>query len=119
MVKVRNFSHVQVQVTDLERSRNFYEKILGLKPMPRPNFTTPGAWYRVGNGEIHLGTGERRDGLEVIGPHMAFDVEDFEAAKAELERMGVDFLERKARINGRQLWVKDPDGNAVELRTEK
>jgi hypothetical protein len=36
-----------------------------------------------------------------------------------LKEQGIQFLEAPGNMLGRQLWVLDPDGNTVELRSEK
>jgi glyoxylase I family protein len=118
MVKIEGFSHAAVRVTDVEKSKNFYENVLGLKQLPRPNFNFGGAWYAVGDKAIHLIASQKRTGIDPLGPHLAIGVEDFEATKAALTAMGIEFLEAKTTIAGHQLWVLDPDGNTVELRTD-
>ena len=47
--------HLGLIVADLERSRRFYGEALGLEEVPRPaNFTFLGAWFSLGDTEIHL-----------------------------------------------------------------
>lgn len=36
MVKPSGFSHVAVKITDVDKSRNFYEKVIGLKKIHGP-----------------------------------------------------------------------------------
>jgi catechol 2,3-dioxygenase-like lactoylglutathione lyase family enzyme len=120
MVKVRGFSHSAVRITDADKSFEFYENVLGLKKLPRPDFGFPGAWYGVGTNSIHLiGSENRGRKPDPLGPHLALDVEDFDATKRELTAMGIEFLEAPGNIAGRQLWILDPDGNTIELRTDK
>jgi glyoxylase I family protein len=120
MIKARSFSHVAVSVSDVERAKRFYGEVLGLKQLPRPSFPFAGAWYALGDNQIHLISSEkRREGIDPIGPHLAIEVEDFDAAKATLKTLGIEFFEAKGMLAGHQLWVLDPDGNTVELRSEK
>ena len=114
MVKSRDLNHVNVTVTDIEKAKAFYEKVLGLKQLPRPNPNAPGAWFAVGEAAIHLGRADN-----AVGPHLAIEVEDYEATKAELNRLGVKFVEQQGMVAGRQLWILDPDGNKIELRADK
>jgi lactoylglutathione lyase len=52
-------NHVALHVADIERSAAFYRDVLKLEPIPRPAFTFPGAWFRLGGDqELHL-IGER------------------------------------------------------------
>ena len=56
-----------------------------------------------------------------IGTHIAIHVEDFEEAKRELSAKGIEFKEFMPPPhigNAPVLFVKDPDGNVVELRAE-
>ena len=41
--------HISFCVSDLDRSRRFYEEILGLAEIPRPDLGLPGVWYSAGN----------------------------------------------------------------------
>ncbi|HEY6394485.1 MAG TPA: VOC family protein [Candidatus Binataceae bacterium] len=120
MIKPKGFSHAAFRISDPERAKNFYEKVLNLKQLPRPDFGFGGAWYGVGNNSIHLISSENRGRKpDPLGPHVAIEVEDFEETKRSLKEMGIDFLEAPGNVAGRQLWILDPDGNTIELRTEK
>ncbi|HVC43210.1 MAG TPA: VOC family protein [Candidatus Binataceae bacterium] len=126
MIKTTEFSHVAVRVTDVEKSKNFYEQVIGLKTIPRPQIKIPGEWYGVGNNQLHIIGGEPRTGIDPTGPHMAIEVEDFDATKAKVEELGIPYLDGAAMVSrmtpeaqkmvGRQLWIQDPDGNVIELR---
>ena len=121
MVKPKSLNHAAFRVTDVAKSTEFYENVVGLKRIDRPNFPFGGAWYGIGNNALHLisseGMGRKPDPL---GPHIAFEVEDFEETKRALKEKGIEFLEAPAGMGvGRQLWITDPDGNTVELRTDK
>ena len=60
-MKVLELNHVAIHVTDVERSVAFYRDVLRLEPIPRPAFTFPGAWFRLGvDQELHL-IGERTE----------------------------------------------------------
>jgi glyoxylase I family protein len=126
MHKPVEFSHAAFRIADVDKSRAFYENVLGLKSLQRPDFSFKGMWYGVGSGQIHLIVSKKQDGPDPTGPHIAIEVEDLDATKASLKEMGVPFLDGDAmraslkpedqRRLGRQIWVLDPDGNTVELR---
>jgi len=112
--------HVSFPVSDLERARAFYEGVLGLEEIPRPEMGLGGKWYRVGDAEIHIivtpegaDVGTRSAGLTPLGPHTAFQVDDYAKTLEALEARGVEVLKTSAE-NG-QLWIRDPDGNVFEL----
>jgi catechol 2,3-dioxygenase-like lactoylglutathione lyase family enzyme len=128
MHKPVDLSQAAFRIADADKSATFYEKVLGLKRLPRPDFSFKGMWYGIGSGQIHLIVSKKHDGPDPTGPHIAIEVEDLDATKASLREMGVPFLDgdtmsmrselkdEDRRRLGRQIWVLDPDGNTVELR---
>jgi catechol 2,3-dioxygenase-like lactoylglutathione lyase family enzyme len=119
-VHIAQLNHVALHVADVDRSVAFYRDVLLLKPIPRPAFTFPGAWFQLGTDqELHL-IGERKH--EVVshnrGNHFALLVDDFEAWERRLTELGVNFVPRRTRPDGAlQLFLIDPDGHYVELCT--
>ncbi|RCJ38325.1 glyoxalase [Nostoc minutum NIES-26] len=109
--------HTAILVTDLERSEHFYGKVLGLSKIDR-TLKYPGAWYQVGNYQIHLivaSTVPTDNPNEKWGrnPHIAFSVADLNAAKQELLNQNYPI---QASASGRAaLFTQDPDGNIIEL----
>jgi catechol 2,3-dioxygenase-like lactoylglutathione lyase family enzyme len=127
---IKNINHVAIMVSDVERSKKFYENVLKLKKIPRPKTTVPGEWLGIGDNQLHL-IGERapEGKIDPRRPHMALAVEDLEAAKTALTEMGVSFVdatrqtvipmnEETLKLVGKQIWLEDPDGNMIELRQE-
>ena len=116
MIRPGKLHHSSLRVADFERSKKFYEGLLGFQSLPtRPNFPFAGAWYGLGEGQLHLiECNELNDGIDPRSAHFAIEVEDYEAMKKELESRGIEYLEL-----GPQLWIKDPDGNTVELRQKE
>jgi catechol 2,3-dioxygenase-like lactoylglutathione lyase family enzyme len=55
---VKVLHHVSLPVTDLGRSRRFYREVLGLEEIARAPLPVPGAWFRLGDCELHLVAGE-------------------------------------------------------------
>ena len=54
MFTVQTLHHISIPVSDIERSKKFYKEILSLPEMERPPLEFPGAWFKVGDREIHL-----------------------------------------------------------------
>lgn len=112
--------HASVLVQDLERSRRFYEDVLGLLPAPdRPFKAFDGIWYDVGPGQIHLIVAETPGEGSVPGAypgrqrHIALKAGDLEALKEKLARAGVAVtISRSGRP---VVFCRDPDGNILEL----
>ena len=121
--------HVGLVVSDVERSRRFYHDALGLEEVPRPpNFTFGGAWFRFGDDEIHLlaeadttgaaGVGDPGRGVAYgLATHLAFEVDDLDAACARLEENAVALVGGPmARGDGvTQVFFRDPDGYVLEF----
>jgi catechol 2,3-dioxygenase-like lactoylglutathione lyase family enzyme len=112
--------HVSFAVRDLAASCAFYEKVLGLKAVPRPDMGLAGAWYAAGSSQIHLiatpegvDVGSVPGGLSPLADHCAFGVEDYGATLSFLEAQGIEVLETRPEIG--QLWIRDPDGHILEL----
>lgn len=120
MARVAQLLHVSLLVADLARARDFYEGVLGLVPSPaRPQMDFAGVWYDIGPAQIHLlalPSPDPVDGRPEHGGrdrHTALAVEDWDALRLELNRRGIAYtLSRSGR---RALFVRDPDGNALEL----
>lgn len=116
-MKITRPLHVAFLVSDLEHAKQFYEAILGLKQKPRPTFNFPGVWYDLGDLELHLiVAGQLPSAKERPDKdfHLALAVEDYELIKKELKDAGVPFREGSSNIP--QIFVRDPDGNLIELQ---
>jgi catechol 2,3-dioxygenase-like lactoylglutathione lyase family enzyme len=119
-MKVVRSHHVSFSVADLARSRHFYGAVLGLAEIARPEMGIAGAWFAAGEGEIHLivrpphvAVGEPAPRVTPLANHTALQIDDYDAAVAELRAAGLQVVEA-GRDRG-QLWVGDPDGNVIEL----
>jgi catechol 2,3-dioxygenase-like lactoylglutathione lyase family enzyme len=128
-IEVRRIDHVTLVVKDLDASRHFYVDVLGMKPVPRPDFSFSGFWFQAGTTQIHLilehaASGPAGavlpDGISISisrTRHFAFEVADALAAKSLLDEWGIEIVAGpKSRPDGPvQLYVLDPDQNLVEL----
>ncbi len=106
--------HVNIYTGDVERSRQFYGQILGLKEIPRPDwFDFPGAWFCVGRQHLHLRYSHPLPPR--TQEHFCIQVANLAAAKAHLEARGI--LCRPDRDYGhtRRFVIFDPDDNYIEI----
>src|SRR3954462_6781845 len=54
-ISVERMDPLQINVTDLARAKRFYGEVLELEEAPRPeSFDFAGAWYRIGEVDLHL-----------------------------------------------------------------
>jgi len=120
-VKPSRLLHFTLSVTDLERSRKFYEEVVGCT-FWRRNDTT--VFMRCGDDHFvlsstgyHVPQNRNRDTL--IHHAFVLEKEDFDAALAHVEACGVEVLLYEdaghTSFPGRHAYFHDPDGNCVEL----
>ncbi|WP_373542881.1 VOC family protein [Chamaesiphon sp.] len=119
MIEVVSCLHAAIIVSNLERSIEFYSKILGLKRVDRL-LNYPGAWYQIGNFQIHLiedvnyHTNREIDLMKSTrNPHIALAIQDLDAAKQQL--LAVNCVVKMSNSGRAALFTQDPDGNAIEL----
>ena len=123
--------HISLPTTDLERSRAFYREVLGLAEIPRPPFHFPGAWFRLGDRELHLIGGDCAIGqggasTDPSQLHFAIRVARFADTVERLKSMG--YREDVAATDPKHLVIRlrpltgypqaylvDPDRNLIEI----
>jgi glyoxylase I family protein len=119
-ITIAGFHHAGFLVTDVERSADFYENTLGLKTLPRPDLGFPGRWYDLGAGhQLHLMSVAEMPGHNDPprhDRHIALSVPDVKATEQQLLEMGVAVSYGSGRAGNPQLFIRDPDGNTIELR---
>jgi catechol 2,3-dioxygenase-like lactoylglutathione lyase family enzyme len=107
--------HVALNVSDVAASDPFFVGILGLRPLDRPDFGFPGAWYELPDGrQIHLI--EVADWTAPTGQHVALRVDDIAATVEWLRERGATVSDAFTVPGaGQQAFLEDPDGNVIEL----
>ncbi|RJP70320.1 MAG: glyoxalase [Candidatus Abyssobacteria bacterium SURF_17] len=114
-------NHVAIVVDDIEKANQFYGRLLRLRQLERPPEVIaggPGAWYKLGNRQLHIfvGPGARETSIRHFGlvvEGMDTLVERLRAAGFELED-AFSFGEFK-----RRKFVRDPFGNLIELMSQE
>jgi glyoxylase I family protein len=112
-------NHASLIVSDINVSLTFYRDILGLQQVDRPDMGFQGAWFQLGDQQIHLLELENPDPItgrpEHGGRdrHVALNVKALAPVKDLLNKKGIVYT---MSISGRKaLFCRDPDGNAIEI----
>ena len=121
---IKALSHIAVRVTDMDKSLDFYCRILGLPEQFRLTRENGDIWLiylRVADRQfIELfpgaqGAYERSETAALV--HICLEVDDIQEAYRELTARGL--VPHKEPVQGAcgawQFWTSDPDGNPIEF----
>jgi catechol 2,3-dioxygenase-like lactoylglutathione lyase family enzyme len=120
----QGLDHVAIGVADVERSRRFYEEVVGLRRM-HEEWAVPVVMAAHGTGvaifdrELHpSSTPDDVEPPAVRILHIAFrlDRAGFDAARAELGERGIESHFSDHGLS-HSLYFRDPDGHLLELTT--
>jgi catechol 2,3-dioxygenase-like lactoylglutathione lyase family enzyme len=128
---VTALNHYLIVSKNLERSKKFYQEVLGLDLAERPDFGFPGYWLKTGDNIcVHLASQEPNEirdqfllkkhpkGTNGSGSvdHIAFLAQDPEGVRNRIQKNKVDMHFRSfpdAKLF--QIFLKDPDDVTIEL----
>ena len=130
MPGVKLIHHVNVPISDRNRTREWYEKVLSATYLDRGPVNDRQLQLRIGTGEMHFtDTSNPRQ-----GGHFAVEVDDWEETIANLNRLGVPYsrspgsrvgaprtpednpYQGRREDNGEHYtYIRDPDDNIIEL----
>ena len=123
-MKILGIDHVAISVRDLEKSLEFYTKVIGLKVTER-EYSKLGVEYFLDCGRSLLGLiqGSDAEGKHLfqdggIGAnHVSFRVEakHFDRVVEEIKRLGLTITYMKKREKSWSVYFLDIDGNKLEM----
>ena len=132
MSKIKLIHHVNVQVSNRQRTREWYTSVLGAEFLDRgPALNDRQLQLRLGSAEIHFT--ETPDPTTIPSSHFALEVDDWDATLAHLRQLGVPhtrtfrgssrpniggtdpYQGRREDTGEHFTYVHDPDGNLIEL----
>lgn len=126
MINVENIHHVSLSVTDLTKAKHFYGTLLGFEELDRPAFDFPGAWYKIGNQQLHLivhnesSTLRDRNEINSREGHFAVRVKDYDETLVYLKKLGLKISEKPHSKSGfAQIFCMDPDFNLIEFNVDQ
>jgi lactoylglutathione lyase len=126
MIMKSKFTYVGIRVTDLQKSIDFYTKILGMQVVGRGKIEqtkgeTVGLQSEKDGFVLELNYYEKNspyntkytagEGLD----HLAFKVEDLDKALEEAKLSGYRTILKMEASGGRWAYIEDPDGLWIEL----
>ena len=134
MIKLQRLGHVLISVRDLERSKDFYTRILGLKVLEQdPDhgglFLSIGGLgntldlFQCTNSEAVASSDADLAGRNGLGVrHTAFAVDsedDLRDAYFALQSAGVPILRAIDHVSQKSIYFHDPDKNLLEIVWER
>ena len=128
-----HIEHFLVAADDIDATRDWYARVLGMRPGPHPDFGFPVHWMYLGDTDVvHIGPSARaasENQKKYLGrtsqgqgtgtgaiDHIAFRASGLRAMMDHLEKERIAFSRRRA--NGQalfQLFFYDPNGIKIEL----
>jgi catechol 2,3-dioxygenase-like lactoylglutathione lyase family enzyme len=127
-----HIEHFLLQTADMEKTRQWYVNVLGMRVGPSPDFKFPVFWLYLGDKDVvHVTEGggnvsenrKRYVGQESQATagsgaidHLAFRATGLREMMAHLKSLDVDFKQRQVDDQGLyQLFMFDPNGVKIEL----
>jgi catechol 2,3-dioxygenase-like lactoylglutathione lyase family enzyme len=114
---ILRIDHVQIAIPPGadDIARRFYGEVLGLAEIPKPAALTRrgGAWFALGEAQLHLGVAA--DFRPAKRAHVALEVDDLDRIAARCQTAGHEPRSDGAVPGRRRLFVDDPFGNRIEI----
>jgi len=114
------FHHVNVTVPRSleEAAKHFYGVVMGLQEVPKPESSRArgGAWYQLGQVQLHLSIEEPLGENCLSKRHVCYTVRDLAEAEERFRNAGVEILPDDQPMPGwKRFYVRDPGGNRLEI----
>ena len=115
--------NIRAAQRELVGLRDFYCRVVGLEPGPRPPFRSAGFWlYADGEPVLHLTEAPETEFLPPVGErrsaadHIAFRASDLQATLTRLRESGIPWtIDTVPNLHEIQVFFQDPSGVGVEL----
>ncbi|MGD6774843.1 VOC family protein [Sutcliffiella horikoshii] len=125
-MKISDLHHVSLAVDDIEEAKYFYGALLGFSELKRPDFDFPGAWYQVGNSQLHLiqnkeaQTLRSENKIDSRDGHFAIRVDDYYQTVEFLKGKGIEIVQKPHSKSGfAQIFCMDPSNNLIEFNVDQ
>jgi catechol-2,3-dioxygenase len=120
------YDHYSMIVEDLSTTGDFYKEILGLKEIPHPTNAAGFRWFSIhGNSQLHLIKKETVERTSNKSVHLCLATKDLQKFITHLKSKNIPFWDWPGTENAitnredgvQQIYLKDPEGNWVEINT--
>jgi catechol 2,3-dioxygenase-like lactoylglutathione lyase family enzyme len=120
------FNHLAISVNDVNRSAEFYKKILNLKEIENRAKLEGVRWFSTGDGkELHLISIVKEPIVLNKAIHIAFTTSNFDAVIKTLNEMNITYSDWPGNLNKinvradgiKQIFFQDPDGYWIEVNS--
>ncbi|WP_226679819.1 VOC family protein [Sutcliffiella horikoshii] len=125
-MKISDMHHVSLAVNDVEEAKHFYGTLLEFPELKRPDFDFPGAWYQVGNSQLHLIQNKKAETLRSENKidsrdgHFAIRVDDYNKTVEFLQGKGIEIVQKPHSKSGfAQIFCMDPSNNLIEFNVDQ
>ncbi|HXW85574.1 MAG TPA: VOC family protein [Candidatus Binataceae bacterium] len=121
MIKHRGMRHLALKVANVERSRDFYERVFGMKVVWQPD--PDNAYLSSGCDNLALHRGDPGSTAEQRLDHLGFVVPSIPEVEFAWKWTQDNHLEvahplKHHRDGSVSFYIRDPDGNAVQVLYE-
>ena len=122
------FNHETILVVDMNKTADFYEKVMKLQRIPEPFHDNKHIWMKMGqHSQLHIVQGAKEVVAHDINIHMAFTVPSLEDFAKHLDSLNIKYgnwtqssKQPQVRPDGiKQIYFQDPDGYWIEVNNDK
>ena len=119
-----NYDHYSVIVKDLDKVGDFYKNVLNLKEIPHPSAPSGFKWFVIqGNSQLHLIGKDSVAMQHSKSVHLCLATQKLDELIASLEKKQITYYDWPGAENSvtlradgvRQIYLKDPENNWVEI----
>ena len=122
-----HINHTAIFVMDMEKTGNFYSKIIGLDTIAEPFHDGKHIWYKTSDHSmLHVIQGATEKKEYYKNQHTCYTEPDFKgfieklkAARLSFEDVSGNKNAITTRVDGvHQIWLQDPDGYWLEINDD-
>ena len=123
-----HFNHTTIFVVDMNKSADFYEKVMMTTRIPEPFHDNKHIWEKIGeHNELHIVEGAKQTFPHDINIHLAFSVPSVEEFAKHLDSMNIKYGDWSQKTKNpqvrpdeiKQIYFQDPDGYWIEVNDDK